>query len=255
MGALEDSLKKGLAAIQGQGVNPATLYGVPDKAVSAPPPMGAMTPQTPGGGAPSSNAPTPDPSSMQATTAAPAPSPVANTMPVGSPSGMPNVGAAAGSGAQAGIGPNSFGLDPRVNVHHIMDYLLPRVRNLESTNDYKADRATKYPGQTASGAYQYTDSTWGGYGGYSRAVDAPPEVQDKKAREDFQSRLSEYGNDPFKAAAGHYFPKYAHDPKLWDQPLKNSKGEIIPNAMPVKDYLNKVLPPDRVANYMKVVTQ
>lgn len=255
MGALEDSLRKGMSAMQGQGVNPSQLYGLPDKAVSAPPPTGAWSAygSVGGGGAPSSNDPTPGPSSTQTTPAAPAPMPT--TMPVGAPGGMPNPATAAGSGAQAGIGENHFGLDPRVTMHHIMDYLLPKVRDLESKGDYKADRATKYPGQTASGAYQYTDSTWGGYGGYNRAVDAPPEVQDKKAREDFQSRLGEYGNDPFKAAAGHYFPKYAGDPKLWDQPLKNGKGEVIPNSMPVKDYLSKVLPPDRVANYMKTVTQ
>jgi len=258
MGQLEDSLRQGLAAMQGKGVDPSALYGVPGKAVSAPPPTGAWSAygNVGNGGAPSSNAPTPDPSSMQTTTAAPAP--MANTVPVGGPA-PPNPATAAGSGMQAGmdggIGHNTFGLDPRVNIHHIMDYLLPKVRDLESKGDYKADRSAKYPGQTASGAYQYTDSTWGGYGGFPRAVDAPPEIQDKKAREDFMSRLSEYGNDPFKAAAGHYFPKYAHDPKLWDQPLKNSKGEVIPNSMPVKDYLNKVLPPDRVANYMKAVTQ
>lgn len=258
MGQLEDSLRQGLAKMQGQGVDPGTLYGVPGKVASAPPPMGAFTPaygNVGNGGAPSSPAPTPDPSSMQTTTAASAP--MASTVPVGGP-GPPNPATAAGSGMQAntaGIGVNHFGLDPRVNVHHIMDYLLPKVKDLESKGDYKADRSAKYPGQTASGAYQYTDSTWGGYGGYNRAVDAPPEVQDKKAREDFQSRLGEYGNDPFKAAAGHYFPKYAHDPKLWDQPLKNGKGEVIPNSMPVRAYLNKVLPPDRVANYMKAVTQ
>ncbi len=265
MGALEDSLKKGLSTIQqGRGIDPATIYGLNPGGNSAPPNMGAFTPPVTGGGAPASPSPTPGPASAQTTTAAPAP--MTSTVPVGGP-GPPNPTTAAGSGEQAntapmssdfqanGLGPNKFGLDPRVNIHHIMDYLLPKVRDLESTNDYKADRATKYPGQTASGAYQYTDSTWNGYGGYNRAVDAPPEVQDKKAREDFMSRLKDFGNDPFKAVAGHYFPKYAHDPKLWDQPLRNSKGQVIPNSMPVKDYLNKVLPPDRVANYMKAVTQ
>ena len=259
MSALEDSLRQGIAAMQGKGVNPNAIYGIPNKAVSAPPPTGAWSSpgNVGGGGAPSSPSPTPDPSSMQATTAAP--QAMATAAPVGGPA-PPNPATAAGAGAQAdtggtGIGHNVFGLDPRATKQHIMDYLLPKVRDLESKNDYKSDRSTKYPGQTASGAYQYTDSTWGGYGGYQRAVDAPPDVQDKKAREDFEDRLNSYGGDPFKAVAGHYFPKYAHDPSLWNQPLKNSKGEIIQNAMPVKDYLNKVLPPDRVANYMKAVTQ
>lgn len=261
MGALEESLKQGLSSIQGKGIDPSTIYGLkggmPAPAVSAPPPTGAWSAygNVGGGGAPSSPTPDPGPASAQTTMAAPAA--MASTVPVGGP-GPPNPGTAAGSAPapfSTGIGENKFGLDPRVNLHHIMDYLLPRVRDLESKGDYKADRAPKYPGQTASGAYQYTDSTWSGYGGYNRAVDAPPDVQDKKAREDFQKRLGDYGNDPFKAAAGHYFPKYANDPKLWDQPLKNSKGEVIPNSMPVKDYLSKVLPADRVANYMKAVTQ
>jgi muramidase (phage lysozyme) len=49
----------------------------------------------------------------------------------------------------------------------------------ESGGDYKAENPTS----TASGKYQFVDGTWNGYGGYSHASDAPPEVQDAKACE------------------------------------------------------------------------
>jgi Transglycosylase-like domain len=38
------------------------------------------------------------------------------------------------------------------------------------------------PSSTASGLWQFLDSTWAGFGGYARAMDAPVSVQNDKAR-------------------------------------------------------------------------
>ncbi|HEY8547174.1 MAG TPA: transglycosylase family protein [Acidimicrobiales bacterium] len=57
----------------------------------------------------------------------------------------------------------------------VPDYIVQR----ESGGDYKAENPTS----TASGKYQFLDSTWNGYGGYQHASDAPPAVQDAKACE------------------------------------------------------------------------
>jgi hypothetical protein len=55
--------------------------------------------------------------------------------------------------------------------------ILATIRSLESGGDYTAQSSSS----TASGAYQFVESSWGGYGGYARAADAPPSVQDAKA--------------------------------------------------------------------------
>lgn len=53
------------------------------------------------------------------------------------------------------------------------------VKQCESGGDYGAVNRSS----GAGGAWQILPSTWAGYGGYARAEDAPPEVQDAKAAE------------------------------------------------------------------------
>lgn len=61
---------------------------------------------------------------------------------------------------------------------------LAQLRQCEAGGRYDAVSSSG----TYSGAYQYDDRTWNGYGGYRRAGDAPPAIQDQKATETYQSR-------------------------------------------------------------------
>ena len=60
-----------------------------------------------------------------------------------------------------------------------LDQVLLTIRTIESGNSYTAQAA----GSSASGAYQFINSTWGNYGGYPEAWQAPPDTQDAKAAE------------------------------------------------------------------------
>ncbi|HSX48005.1 MAG TPA: transglycosylase family protein [Candidatus Nanoarchaeia archaeon] len=61
--------------------------------------------------------------------------------------------------------------------------IFARIRLRESGGNYAANTGNGY-----YGAYQYNDGTWGGYGGYRHASDAPPAVQDQKAAETYARR-------------------------------------------------------------------
>lgn len=56
-------------------------------------------------------------------------------------------------------------------------HILATIRAIESTGNYQAQSA----GSTASGAYQFLDTTWANYAGFPRAFQAPASVQDQKA--------------------------------------------------------------------------
>lgn len=60
---------------------------------------------------------------------------------------------------------------------------LSKLRACESGGNYSTNTGNGY-----YGAYQYDIGTWGGYGGYSNAAEAPAAVQDQKARETYEAR-------------------------------------------------------------------
>lgn len=66
---------------------------------------------------------------------------------------------------------------------------LDTIKQRESGGDYRAQNSRS----SASGAYQVIDGTWGGYGGYKRAGDAPKNVQDKFA----QALYAKHGSAPW----------------------------------------------------------
>ncbi len=57
------------------------------------------------------------------------------------------------------------------------------IAHLESGGNYSALNPTGCNGQSCGGKWQFAPSTWNNYGGYRFAQDAPPELQDQKARE------------------------------------------------------------------------
>jgi murein DD-endopeptidase MepM/ murein hydrolase activator NlpD len=72
-----------------------------------------------------------------------------------------------------------------------IEVVLATIRDIESGADYRAQSR----GSSASGAYQFLDTTWNGYGGYTHAKDAPPAVQDAKAAEQVRAILDGHGGD------------------------------------------------------------
>lgn len=110
-----------------------------------------------------------------------------------------------------------------------VEKFLYALRMVESSNNYSA----RSPISTASGAYQYINSTWNNYGGYSRAYLAPASVQDERARRDVMAQFNRYGNWE-QVAAHHLYPAWASDRGKWN----NRPGRGNPT---VAQYVSKVM--------------
>jgi hypothetical protein len=106
-----------------------------------------------------------------------------------------------------------------------LEQILATIRALESGGDYRARAA----GSTASGAYQFVDATWAGYGGYPTAADAPPEIQDARAAELVGDILDRHGHVdavPVVWYLGHVPPP---DSPAWGQiPAPDAGNSLTP---------------------------
>lgn len=102
-----------------------------------------------------------------------------------------------------GTGPRPSGYSPSGSTD--LARFMAALRDVESSGNYTAE-GVPTPWGTATGAYQYLDSTWNNYKGYARAKDAPPEIQDEKARMDMQAYYDEYGSWDSVSAAWYSGP-------------------------------------------------
>ena len=112
--------------------------------------------------------------------------------------------------------------------------ILATIRTLESGGDYAAQAR----GASASGAYQFIDSTWNQYGGYVRAGDAPPDVQDAKASEMIATILDKNGGDVSAVPVVWYIGHLpAIDSPTWDRVPRPDAG----NTLTPRDYQTRWL--------------
>ena len=105
-----------------------------------------------------------------------------------------------------------------------LDATLATIRTIESGGDYAAQNT----GSTASGAYQFLDSTWAGYGGFQRAWQAPAVTQDAKAIEHVQAILEAHAGDVTAVPPVWYVGHVPADGSTeWDTVPYPSAGNVL----------------------------
>jgi hypothetical protein len=112
--------------------------------------------------------------------------------------------------------------------------ILATIRHMETGGNYTVSVRTS----SASGAYGFLDSSWGGYGGYARARDAPPAVQDAKAAELATYILQRNGGDVSTIPVSWYI---GHVPvgAEWDTVPRPDAGNRITPREYQRRWLNK----------------
>jgi murein DD-endopeptidase MepM/ murein hydrolase activator NlpD len=126
-------------------------------------------------------------------------------------------------------GPNPVGCFAPGTLQVDMGAILATVRARESGADYTA-HAT---GSTASGAYQFVDGTWAGYGGYPSAGLAPPGVQDAKAAEHVKGILDANHGDVTTVPVVWYI---GYVPSLGDPAWDRVPGPAGVNRLTPRQY-------------------
>ncbi|TDC45198.1 hypothetical protein E1281_31185 [Actinomadura sp. KC345] len=102
---------------------------------------------------------------------------------------------------------------PEGNFSQQLGWFLWALRMHESNGDYQANAGTS--ASTACGAYQYIGSTWNNYEGYATACDAPPPIQDKRAKRDIIAKWNQFGKWQ-QVAAQHFTGSWGNQPERWN---------------------------------------
>lgn len=120
-----------------------------------------------------------------------------------------------GQGVGGSVGAGVIGSDD-------LTRFMEAIKQVESGGNYQIKGPMTPYGQ-ATGAYQWLDSTWNNYKGYKRAADAPPAVQEERARRDMQALYAKYGDWGQVAMAWHGGPNQ----KLWGPKTQGYRTKVL----------------------------